>query len=304
MKLSAALILLLVIYPAYRLLREKKWRETFVYLGLGIVTALPYLIRNVVISGWLVYPFTQIDLFSAAWKIPKGVADYDAREIQVWGRGYTDVSRFEMPVRGWLPGWFRGLAGIDRLFVAAAAVSALLLFLYAAGLLFRWWRRRWELLLVQGTVAASFLFWLCTSPLMRYGCVYVYLTFAVVFGGIYETVTSCEDGRSDETERGRSLWQTMIKRAALTLTILLLLYKGAALGREIVVSYENAYWLVQKDYENYETLAYEIEGVTFYYPVQGDQVGYDSFPASPAKAEISLLGEGLADGFIVKEPEL
>ena len=303
-KLSAALILLLVIYPAYRLLREKKWRETFVYFGLGIVTALPYLIRNVVISGWLVYPFTQIDLFSAAWKIPKGVADYDAREIQVWGRGYTDVSRFEMPVREWLPGWFRGLAGIDRLFVAAAAVSVLLLFLYAAGMLFRWWRRRWELLLVQGTVAASFLFWLCTSPLMRYGCVYVYLTFAVVLGGIYETVTGCEDGRSDETERGGSLWQTMVKRAALALTILLLLYKGLALGRGILASYENAYWLVQKDYENYETLSYQIEGVTFYYPVQGDQVGYDSFPSSPAKAEISFLGEGLADGFIVKEPEL
>ena len=303
-KLSAALILLLVIYPAYRLLREKKWRETFVYFGLGIVTALPYLIRNVVISGWLVYPFTQIDLFSAAWKIPKGVADYDAREIQVWGRGYTDVSRFEMPVREWLPGWFRGLAGIDRLFVAAAAVSVLLLFLYAAGMLFRWWRRRWELLLVQGTVAASFLFWLCTSPLMRYGCVYVYLTFAVVLGGIYETVTGCEDGRSDETERGGSLWQTMVKRAALALTILLLLYKGLALGRGILASYENAYWLVQKDYENYETLSYQIEGVTFYYPVQGDQVGYDSFPSSPAKAEISILGEGLADGFIVKEPEL
>ena len=303
-KLSAALILLLVIYPAYRLLREKKWRETFVYFGLGIVTALPYLIRNVVISGWLVYPFTQIDLFSAAWKIPKGVADYDAREIQVWGRGYTDVSRFEIPVREWLPGWFRGLAGIDRLFVAAAAVSVLLLFLYAVGMLFRWWRRRWELLLVQGTVAASFLFWLCTSPLMRYGCVYVYLTFAVALGGIYETVTGCEDGRSDETERGRSLWQTMVKRAALALTILLLLYKGLALGRGILASYENAYWLVQKDYENYETLSYQIEGVTFYYPVQGDQVGYDSFPSSPAKAEISFLGEGLADGFIVKEPEL
>ena len=303
-KLSAALILLLTIYPAYRLLREKKWREICVYLGLGIVTALPYLIRNVVISGWLVYPFTQIDLFSAAWKIPKGVADYDAREIQVWGRGYTDVSRFDMPVREWLPGWFQGLAGSDRLFVIAAAVSVLLLFLYAAGMVFRWWHRRWELLLVQGTVAASFLFWLCTSPLMRYGCVYVYLTFAVVAGGIYESVMCCEEGRFREKRQDGSLWRNMVKRAALTLTILFLLYKGAALGREIVVSYENAYWLVQKDYENYETLAYEIEGVTFYYPVEGDQVGYDSFPSSPAKAELSFLGESLADGFIVKESGL
>ena len=302
LKLSAALILLLTIYPAYRLLREKKWGETCVYLGLGIVTALPYLIRNVVISGWLVYPFTRIDLFSVAWKIPKGMADYDAKEIQVYGRGYTDVTRFEMPVREWLPGWFRGLVGSDRLFVAVAAVSALLLFLYAAGMLFRWWHRRWELLLVQGTVAASFLFWLCTSPLMRYGCVYVYLTFAVVSGGIYEAATGYGEGRSEDSGQGRSLWRTMIRCAALAMTVLLLLYKGLALGREIVGSYENAYWLVQKDYENYETLSYQIEGVTFYYPIEGDQVGYDSFPSSPTKAEISFLGEELADGFVVKAP--
>ena len=302
LKLSAALILLLTIYPAYRLLREKKWGETCVYLGLGIVTALPYLIRNVVISGWLVYPFTRIDLFSVAWKIPKGMADYDAKEIQVYGRGYTDVTRFEMPVREWLPGWFRGLAGSDRLFVAVAAVSALLLFLYAAGMLFRWWHRRWELLLVQGTVAASFLFWLCTSPLMRYGCVYVYLTFAVVSGGIYEAATGYGEGRSEDSGQGRSPLRTMIRRAALAMTVLLLLYKGLALGREIVGSYENAYWLVQKDYENYETLSYQIEGITFYYPIEGDQVGYDSFPSSPTKAEISFLGEELADGFVVKAP--
>ena len=302
LKLSAALILLLTIYPAYRLLREKKWGETCVYLGLGIVTALPYLIRNVVISGWLVYPFTRIDLFSVAWKIPKGLADYDAKEIQVYGRGYTDVTRFEMPVREWLPGWFRGLVGSDRLFVAVAAVSALLLFLYAVGMLFRWWHRRWELLLVQGTVAASFLFWLCTSPLMRYGCVYVYLTFAVVSGGIYEAATGYGEGRSEDSGQGRSLWRTMIRCAALAMTVLLLLYKGLALGREIVGSYENAYWLVQKDYENYETLSYQIEGITFYYPIEGDQVGYDSFPSSPTKAEISFLGEELADGFVVKAP--
>lgn len=304
LKLSAALILLLTIYPAYRLLLEKKWKEIGVYLGLGIVTALPYLIRNVVISGWLIYPFTQIDLFSVIWKIPKGVADYDAREIQVWGRGYTDVTRFEMPVSEWLPGWFQGLAGSDRLFVAAAAVAVLLLLLYAVGMFLRWWQRRWELFLVQGTVAASFVFWLCTSPLMRYGCVYVYLTFAVVFGGIYEMMTGYEGGRGVEAGKDRSLWRSMVNWAALTLTVLLLLYKGLALARGIVRTYENAYWLVQKDYENYETVSYEIEGVAFYYPVEGDRVGYKSFPSSPTKAEISFLGEELADGFVVKEPGL
>lgn len=307
-KLSAALILLLTIYPAYYLLRGKRWGEASLYLGLGIVTALPYFIRNVVISGWLVYPFTQLDLFSVSWKIPKGVADYDAREIQVWGRGYRDVSLFDMPMREWLPAWFRGLAGSDRLFVIAAAFSVFVLLVIAVGMAFRWWRRQWGLLLLQGTVAASFVFWLCTSPLMRYGCVYVYLTPAVVLGGVYEAFLSAG---SDEKRRGgsRRLVQDgmvgrIVKLCGVAAVSVLLVYKALALGREIAVSYENAYWVLQKDYENYETLSYEIEGVTFYYPAEGDQVGYESFPSSPAKAEISFLGEGLADGFIVKEPGL
>ena len=79
--------------------------------------------------------------------------------------------------------------------------------------------------------------------------------------------------------------------------LLLLLYKGAALGREIAMGGTGDYWVLQKDYENFPVDSYETEGITFYYPQQGDQVGYDSFPSSPARAEITLLGEDLKDGF-------
>lgn len=301
-KLSAALILLLTVYPACRLAGEKRWGETGAYLGLGILTALPFFIRNVVISGWLVYPFTQIDLFDVVWKIPRGLADYDAREIQVWGRGYTDVAQFDMPVREWLPGWFGTLAGSDKVFVLAAVAAVAVLLAEAAYLI---WRRHKEhrlssavsaarvhvmspaLFLAQATVAASFLFWLCTSPLIRYGCVWVYLAAAVVFGGLYETVMRFADGG----------WRTASGRAVSALIVLLLLYKGAALARETAGSYVNGYWLVQKDYDNYETRPYEIAGVTFYCPIAGDQVGYDSFPSSPSEAGIGFLGEGIQDGF-------
>lgn len=289
-KLSAALILLLTIYPAVRLLREKRWKETGLYLGLGIVTALPFFIRNILISGWLVYPFTQIDFFSFPWKIPKGLADYDAKEIQVYGRGYMDVLQFDLPMRDWMPGWFHALAESDKLLTLAAAVSVFALLIYAAGMIFGWWKRRWEFLLVQGTVAGSFAFWLCTSPLIRYGCVWVYLTPAVVLGGIYDAALHSD-------LRGRKI--AGVERAVSVLVVLLLLYKGFALGRE-AVSYESGYWIVQKDYENYETYTYEIDGVTFYCPVEGDRVGYAAFPSSPQEAQIAFLGDGLEDGFVVK----
>lgn len=345
-KLSAALILLLVIYPACLLLREKRWKEIGKYLLLGIVTALPFFIRNVLLSGWLVYPFTRIDLFDVMWKIPRGLADYDAKEIQVWGRGYTDVTRYDISVKEWLPGWFRSLAGSDKLFTAAAVTAMGVLFVYGIGMLCGLWKRRWNILLVQAVTAGSFLFWLCTSPLIRYGCVYVYLTPAVVFGGIYDAVLSggvkcggratrtgsvgcsrratwtgsvrCSrkafriDSAGDTSEGSRpedwqagdsrcsgtvSGWRKIFSLCAAAAVTLLLVYKMAALGKEIVSSYVNDYWIVQKDYENYETLPYEIEGVTFYYPVQGDQAGYEAFPSAPSKVEVEFLGADIRDGF-------
>ena len=239
------------------------------------------------------YPFTRIDLFDVVWKIPRGLADYDAKEIQVWGRGYTDVTRYDISMKEWLPGWFRSLAGSDKLFTAAAVTAMGVLFVYGIGMLCGLWKRRWNILLVQAVTAGSFLFWLCTSPLIRYGCVYVYLTPAVVFGGIYDAVLS-GGVKCGGTVSG---WRKIFSLCAAAAVTLLLVYKMAALGKEIVSSYVNDYWIVQKDYENYETLPYEIEGVTFYYPVQGDQAGYEAFPSAPSKVEVEFLGADIRDGF-------
>ena len=62
-KLSGALILLLTLKPAVQMIREKRGKEILLYMGAGVLTLLPFLIRNVILSGWLLYPFTFVDLF-------------------------------------------------------------------------------------------------------------------------------------------------------------------------------------------------------------------------------------------------
>lgn len=69
LKLTAGLILILVIKPAIILIREKRFKEMALYLIMDIMTAFPWLVRTVIISGWLLYPFPQLDLFSVDWKI-------------------------------------------------------------------------------------------------------------------------------------------------------------------------------------------------------------------------------------------
>ena len=54
LKLTAGLVLLLLIKPAYLLIKEKRVREIILYLCMGLVVAIPWFARTVVISGWLV----------------------------------------------------------------------------------------------------------------------------------------------------------------------------------------------------------------------------------------------------------
>lgn len=289
LKLSAALIVLLALKPAAMLIKEKNWKGIAVFICLGAMVLLPYLIRNVLISGWLVYPFTWVDFFQVDWKIPKGLADYDAREIQVWGRGVYDVARYGEPIGVWLKGWFLSQTAFDKLFILAgiAAVPVSAIAWFVAGI--KKADRQRDGMLAAVTVNLSFLFWLFSAPLIRYGCVYVWLAAPVTFGGLAIWLIGKKNA-------GKYFW-----RAAYGLLAVVGCYKIFAFGREIVLGFSPDYFIYQKEYENFETEDYEVEGVTFYYPVEGDRVGYDAFPSSPGRAEIQLRGTALEDGFRYKE---
>lgn len=286
LKLSAALIILLAIKPAVMLIKERNLRGVFSFLGLGILIIAPYLIRNVIISGWLVYPFTSIDLFAVDWKIPAGIAEYDAREIQVWGRGIHEVGRYEEPITIWFPEWLGGLRRIEQLFIFTAIFAVFIWILVGLYLLYKKKKDMYEWLLLATTVNVSFIFWLFSAPLFRYGCVYVWLAAVVTLGGLFlYTVGS------------REILKKVCYPIVYVVIGILACYKLFSFCRETVTAYESNYLIHQKDYENFETMSYEIQGISFYYPTEGDRTGYEAFPASPVKSEIILRGKDLKDGF-------
>lgn len=302
MKLSGAVILLLVLVPAWQLIRQKKWCDIAVFLSCGFLAALPYFIRNVLLSGWLIYPFTSIDLFSVSYKIPKGTAEYDAREIKVWGRGYRDVNRYGESMMKWLPDWFRSLSATDRCF-CVLAVSGLILFVVVLiwtlaklqrnrvrkGITETAQRQerevlaeRLQILFVTGVINVCFVFWMMTSPLVRYGCVFLWLTAVLNWGYGYLLFFV-------RLDRGR---------CAVAALCLLGIYKAGMFGMENIQSFTPQYFVWQKDYEHFDTIEYEMNGIAFYYSGEGDRTGYDVFPASPWQMEDILIGETIQEGFI------
>lgn len=280
-KLSGALILLLVLKPAFMMIKEKKIKEILKFLGLGILAVIPFLVRNVILSGWLIYPFTSIDLFSYDFKIPENMAEYDAKEIQVWGRGITDVRRYGEPVRKWLPEWFKNLDGTNKAFLIMAISGLFLLMMLILYVLIKRKKAMADFLYLEAVLAACFLFWLISAPLIRYGCVFLWLTAILIWGHFYLII-------SPHLDRFKIYLIAIIFLGA---------YKLTAFGLESVRGATGEYLIRQKDYDNFETLAYELHGYTFYYPVSGDRTGYDDFPASPVKAEDIFRGDTIEEGF-------
>jgi hypothetical protein len=280
-KLSGALLLLLAVKPAVNLLKEKKGKETALFLGTGVLTALPFLIRNVILSGWLLYPFTFIDLFDFPFQIPKGMASYDAKEIQAWGRGFSDAADYDKSFTEWFPGWAEALDTVNKGFLILA-VSGLAVFLLLCIYALRKKRRDMgERLFLTGTLGVCFLFWLTSAPLIRYGCIFLWLFPVLVWGSLYLEITPGFD-------------RYRLMKAVL---LLVCIYKAGAFTAETVKNASPAYLLKQKDYENFETVAYELHGYTFYYPAEGDRTGYQDFPAAPVKAEDIFLGDTIEEGF-------
>lgn len=283
LKVTAGLVLLLVVKPAYALIKEKRWKKIAIYLTMGLLVAVPWLWRNVIITGWLLYPFPALDLFDFDWKMTDLSIIYtDATMIKVYARGARDLG-IHATVREWFPLWFdTQLSTLEKLFVLA---DWILIGWIAVKTTIALCKKKWEQLdelLVLATVCACFLFWQFSAPMMRYGYAHVLLLATLGFGSIWELV--------------RNRYLKVIPYLTLILYGCYKLYVGVdyIAGCCLLDAYV---W--QHTYGVHEVAECELDGHTFYYATYGGYVGYEPFPsaAQDPRGQVELRGDSLKDGF-------
>lgn len=81
-KLSVFPLCLVAIYIFFYTIKEKKNRQLIFLTISSACIVILWLIRNVIISGYLVYPLHELDLFSFDWKVAEGISRIQ-REIAI-----------------------------------------------------------------------------------------------------------------------------------------------------------------------------------------------------------------------------
>lgn len=91
LKLSLSPFSLFLIYIFYLVLKGKNYRKLFFIIVFSLVAIVAWLYSNIIISGYLLYPFTALDIFHVDWKLPVEIANTEQNYIKggaIWQLNY------------------------------------------------------------------------------------------------------------------------------------------------------------------------------------------------------------------------
>lgn len=119
-------LLLLAVIALWQLISQKKWKTVIGYSSIGALLILPFLIRNIILSGYPLFPATAFDFFPVDWKADKqmmvNIVDY----IQYFNRVNAMHQSIEktrsLTSPYWISAWYQFLSLPDKILVTVSLV--------------------------------------------------------------------------------------------------------------------------------------------------------------------------------------
>lgn len=175
-KISMLPFCLFSLFIIYKSMLRKDYSSFTFFISLGLMFCIPWFIRNIILSGYLVYPVYQIDIFSHDWKLPKEVAIKAANYVKFVAHEFIEMlikypsSRYRHPL-------YMNILIIFSYLTSSISVIALSILLIIK-------RKKQPLYysFLSLSLIISFIIWLSNGPDIRFihGVIYVSIAFAII----------------------------------------------------------------------------------------------------------------------------
>jgi hypothetical protein len=259
-----------------------------------LLVIVPWMVRNVVMTGWLLFPFPSIDLFSFDWKIPYRDVLNEKISVTGWARIRGEqnyVKAYFMSLSEWFPVWYKEYFKLSLFEAVLTILGFLVPVVGFTGMLFGRIRPRPILVAVLATCAAGMLSWFWQAPTFRFGVGVISISaisFLLFFIPVPQSGLDFRGGMKPLQ------WVVAI------LTVLLMLWNKASLGvGEFAkpIGWERLLkprlWNVQKTIEVKTAVNFE-----YSLPTQNDFCYDLDIPCTPySDSTLALRGESLREGF-------
>jgi hypothetical protein len=297
LKLSVAPFCLFSLIVFICLIKSKQYKSLFIGVIIGCILLIPWFVRNVIVSGYLIFPYATIDLFNVDWKVPAASAEKVQIIIRSWARLLDpDFDKvMSLPFAVWGKYWLLRnyeLSKIVILVLGLAVLSPLVI-------LFTQWKKLIKdpyriypwLIAILGI-----LFWAVMAPDIRFGFGYIAFTAFAPFMLIENKIEN-----------------TFLKKAPCLLGFLFLFFfTGVSFNVIRLTKGKQTYqsFLYKPNTSNFvnkrtsvEYTSYPLGDMILYIPKSGDQCFDHVLPCIPSGICLDCLemrGTSVKEGFRVK----
>jgi len=104
-KISSLVIFLLPLYILMKTRNKNLYKSYFLTFSLALLFIVPFVLRNLFLSGYLLYPVPYIDIFSFDWKIPIEKVEHMKSLIFSYSKTWSYDPNIDKSIVEWLPIW-------------------------------------------------------------------------------------------------------------------------------------------------------------------------------------------------------
>lgn len=303
-KLTAAPLAILPLIVLTHTLRKGERLHYQMLIVAGLFVSLPWLARNIILSGYVFFPFYQIDLLNVDWKVPIGMVEEEANYIRAFAvnplKPYVEV--LQLSFSEWFPEWIERLRFFQKiLFLITVTITPTLLAFIGIKLAKggrNYLRENLGYIAVLGTLLAGLVVWFFTAPDPRFG-----YTFSI---GLYLTILAV-----GIRMMLRSKWQAYVPfmiAGVVMLFYLRPLQLGIRNALPAIQSSSDMALVIPGQYPEREVPSIvTTQGLRIYGSSTNDQCWDAALPCTPFSevgVRLRKPGNGLQGGFILTDPDL
>lgn len=313
LKISTCSIILLCFLALTSILKNKSYKYLFFLILISLVVLIPWITRNLILTGYLAYPTQVLDIFNFDWEVPIQNVINDQKWIYSWGRipGMSHNEVLSMPLNEWFSKWWEVKSPFMKQLFNISYFSPVIFLVLINSTKYN----KFRVFLCWIIFLAGFLMWFFTAPDYRfaYGIIILSIVFPILL--IDDILKYIQDKLIKYIHlKYFNYLNTGVK---VIVFIYLFIYGvnfikiGAGEIKKYVpeksftsliyipYSFENV-----KNKQNVTFNEHQINGITTYTPSEGNDQCFDKFPCSPYYFKnIELRGSTLKNGFRVKKPK-
>ena len=285
-KLSVAPILLVAVVPALLSLVKRKITLFFTILFISIVTLSPFIARNIIATGYIIFPSTSIDVANVDWKYDPELTLNAKNYISAYAKKPGVITPDEidavnkMSPAEWLPNWWKNRSNADQIIMIFLVLSFICALLSIKKILLSGFIP----LLTLITLLTGIIFWFLNAPDPRFG-----------FGSILGFIGVCFYLNFKEREISVS------KSLLVSIMVISIAAVTAYTSYRFINFFSKNQLLTPLGIEKSEFKTFDCEGTRINTPIEGKDFGVTPVPCTDLGCEkFSPRGNEIKDGFKAK----